>query len=82
MKILEKGLPRLADGIKKAEDMGQDISQINGIYNLVKDVYIFLKADGSRGAHNPSYSLWILKDAINQFEYAFLILDQLERIAL
>ncbi|MGA1790365.1 MAG: NapC/NirT family cytochrome c [bacterium] len=78
---LEEGLPRLEDGIKKAEDMGQDISQINGIYNLVQDVYDFLKADGSRGAHNPAYSRYLLENTIDQMDYAFLVLARIRRVA-
>lgn len=76
MERLEDGIPRLAEAIKKAEDVGQDISQISGIYNLVKDVYTFLKADGSRGAHNVAYARSLLKNAMNRLNYAYIVLGQ------
>lgn len=81
LKILEKNIPRLAEGIKKAEDMGQDISQINGIFTLVKDVYSFLNADKSNGAHNPSYARYLLDEAANQLDYALLVVNQLQQAA-
>lgn len=81
MKVLEESIPKLAEGIKKAEDMGQDISQINGIYTLVQDVHAFLKSDKSEGAHNPSYSRYLLNDTINKLDYALLVVNQLQRVA-
>jgi len=81
MRVLEESIPRLAQGIEKVEDMGQDISQINGIYTLVKDVYTFLKADGSRGAHNTVYARYLLENTINKLDYSFLVLNQFQRIA-
>jgi hypothetical protein len=81
LKLLEENIPKLAEGIKKAEDMGQDISQINGIYNLVQGVYTFLKADASKGAHNPVYTRYLLENTINKLDYSFLVLNQFQNIS-
>ena len=66
----------ISAALKEQQGFLQDISQINGIYNLVKDVYSFLKADGSKGAHNAAYSRSLLKDAMNRLNYAYLVLGQ------
>ena len=81
LKQLEEYLPKLEEGVLKAEDMGQDISQINSIYNLAKDVYGFLTADASEGAHNPGYSRALLEKTLNRIDYAFLVMDQMQRLA-
>jgi len=82
LKMLEDRLPALAEGIRRAEDMGQDISQINGIYTLARDVHLFVKADGSRGAHNPVYSRMLLENAANRVSFALLVIDRIPNITL
>ncbi len=79
LKLLEDGIPRLEEAISKSEEMGQDISQLNSIFNLVKEVYTFFKADGSAGSHNIVYSRPLLEDTINRLNYAYLVIEQKKR---
>ncbi|MGA1839650.1 MAG: hypothetical protein ACMUIU_03410 [bacterium] len=46
------------------------------------DSYSFIKADKSNGAHNPSYTRYLLNDTIYKLDYALLVVNQLQRVAM
>jgi len=79
LKLLKEGIPNLEKGIKEAENMGQNITQLNGIYNLVKGVYTFIIADASKGFHNAPYTRFLLENALNRLNYSYLLIEQGKR---